>query len=127
MRQILVDTNVFLRFLLKDIPKQYERSRLLFKRAKEGKIKLFVPQIVIFEVHFALEKYYGFKKKDVIDKLGSLLSSNYFQIDSKEGFLGALELYKTSNTNFVDCFLTSQAKIEDLEIFSFDKRLKKGI
>jgi len=125
VKQIIVDTNVFLRFLLNDIPKQKIEFEKLIKRAKENKIELLVPQIIIFEINFILEKYYGYGKKEIIDRLKSLVSASYFQVESRETFLAALSIYGSTSTSFVDCFLISQAKDKNAEIFTFDKVLKK--
>ena len=125
MKKIILDTNGILRLFLDDIPKQADQVELLLKRAKKGEIKLIIPQIVVFEVNFALKKYYHFEKNSIIDKLKSLLSTDYLQVESREVFLATLTLYSTFNASFVDCFLLSKAKQLKSEIFSFDKELVK--
>lgn len=125
MTTLVVDTNIFLRFLLKDIPKQYNESEKLFKEAKGEKVELVVPQIVVFEVEFALSKYYHFLRGEIVDKVRSLINTQYLQIQDKEIFLGAVELYRRSTVSFTDCFLIAKAKLLGAEIFSFDKDLNK--
>lgn len=125
--QFVVDANVFLRFLLKDIPNQYTRAEKLFREAKSGKIELIVPQIVIFEVAFALEKYYNFGKKEVIDKLQTIIATVYLRIQDSEIFAQALKLYSVSNLSLTDCFLISNVRTTNAVLFSFDKRLQKLI
>jgi predicted nucleic acid-binding protein len=40
MENRFVDTNVFLRYLTKDDPSEYERCREMFKKALEGEITI---------------------------------------------------------------------------------------
>ena len=42
MKTFVVDTNIILRFLLNDIPKQTEEVKKQIKLAKEGKIELII-------------------------------------------------------------------------------------
>ena len=77
MREQIVDTNILLRFLLNDVPKQTEEAKLKIEQAKAGKLKLVVPQIVIFEIIFALTKIYGFEKNKVKDVIRVLINSDY--------------------------------------------------
>lgn len=124
MKIYYVDTNVFLRFILKDNVQQYKTVRGLFKKAKDIEVKLLVPQIVIFEINFVLGKVYHIGKEEIIQQLESLLSTYYFHIQNDEIFKDALKLFKISNNSLVDCFLILKAKQEGAELFTFDKKLK---
>ena len=125
MNSFVVDTNVFLRLILNDIPKQADKAEKLLKQAKAHKINLTVPQIVIFEIEYALTKYYGFPKDQVIDKLTSIVSAKYLTCQNREIFNKAIELYKGINLSLVDCFLTAYADKIEGKTFSFDKNLNK--
>lgn len=125
MKAVIVDTNAFLRLLLNDIPHQADRVEHLIRQAKKEEIKIIVPQIVLFEIDFILRKYYKFEKQEVIGKLKSLLSANYFVIESVNIFQNALILYKENNVSLADCFLVSTAEAEGADLFTFDQKLKK--
>src|SRR3989344_5136999 len=125
MRRIIVDTNVFLRFLLGDIPSQKKEAENLFKMAQKGSIKIIVPQIIIFEIEFILRKYYRFPVADISSKIKSLLNAEYFQISERLLFLKSLEIYQSKNISFADSFLVSFAELEGFELYSFDKKLLK--
>ena len=125
MKKILADTNVFLRLLLNDIPSQNKQVKNLLIKAKNKKIQVIVPSIVIFEIQFVLEKYYGFGKDEVLDKIRHILSTSYLDIESRQTFIEAASFYKDRNLSFVDCFLIAKAKLEKLELFSFDKKLSR--
>lgn len=123
MKTILVDTNAFLRLLLNDIPKQKKEVENILNKAKRNEVILLVAQIVVFEIDYSLEKYYKFPKEIVIERLRSLISSKYLQVETRDLFVSALELYSNANISFVDCFLLAKAEKEEAELFTFDQKL----
>lgn len=125
MIKIIIDTNAILRWLLNDDPKQADQVESLLRQAREGEVELIIPEIIIFELHFALEKYYHFAKVDIFDKLKSLLLVDYLQVESQETLITALTTYQNTNLSFVDCFLIAKTKLKNGKLFTFDKDLKK--
>ena len=125
MRTFLVDTNAFLIFLLADVPPQTKDVKSLFLEAKNRKIKLFVPSIVIFEIIFSLEKYYGLDKKTVGQKLDMILSSDYLDVENREAFLLGLEIYSQEKISFTDCYLVARSRLKEYSLFTFDQKLRK--
>ena len=124
MKKTVLDTNVFLRILLNDIPEQVNIAEKLIKDGKKGRKILIVPQAVIFEIAFALEKFYHFPKENVIDKLNSILSSGYFRIQDLDIFKDAVDLYGREKLSLTDCFLYTFSLKNEAELFTFDKTLK---
>lgn len=125
--KFIVDANVFLRFLLNDIEDQYLEAEKLFKKAKTGKAEIIVPQIIIFEIAFSLGKYYSFSKEVVVDKINSILSTPYFNIQNKNLLALSLSRYQKCNLSLTDCFLLDMAENEKGKVFSFDKSLNKTV
>lgn len=125
--RFLLDTNAFLRILLNDIPNQADQVEKLIKKAKREKVELLAPQIVIFEITFALEKYYHFAKEDITDKIKTVLAMKYLKIQDEEVFKKAIELWGRKNLSLTDCFLIYFAKNNNASLFTFDRGLKKLI
>lgn len=125
MDVLILDTNAFLRFLLNDLPDQAEEVSALLKKAKAKKVEIFIPQIVIFEIEFALEKYYKFSKTEIIMTLGTLLATPYLKIQNRDVFQETMLLFANKNIDFVDCFLLCNAHQKEATLFTFDKDLKK--
>lgn len=125
MDSLIIDTNVFLRFLLDDIPSQTKKATEVLIKAKSKRLKIFVPQIIIFEILFALDKYYKFPKTEVMEKVRTLLATSYLDIEDRAVFQEALEVFKSKNIDFVDCFLICKAKESNSILFTFDKDLSK--
>ncbi len=125
MISLVVDTNALLRFLLNDIPSQVIQVQQKIEQAKLGKYSLVVPQIVVFEIAFALTKAYGFPKIDVAKNLKKIITSSYLQVDQDDIFTEALDIYRDKNLSLPDCFIKIYAKRINAQIFTFDKNLEK--
>ncbi|OGG02028.1 hypothetical protein A2W14_06330 [Candidatus Gottesmanbacteria bacterium RBG_16_37_8] len=125
MKSIIPDANVFLRFLLNDIPYQVKKAETVFSKAKNREIAIIVPQIIIFEIQFTLDKYYQFSKSKINDKLKAIISMDYFRIEDRVLFLKALDLWLANNISFPDAFLTYYCEEHHGELFSFDTKLNK--
>lgn len=125
MTKFALDTNAFLRLFLNDIPTQADIVEELLKQAKEDKVTLLIPQIIIFEIAFALDKFYHFSRSEIIEKLKSILSASYLKIQNRNIFKKSLELFATQNISLADCFLICFAKEKEIEVFTFDRKIKK--
>lgn len=65
MRQVLVDANVFVSFLIERNESQRAAAKALIDNAGDGKIEAFVTQFAIFEVTYVLQSFYGMPIPDV--------------------------------------------------------------
>lgn len=125
MMSYLIDTNCILRYILNDIPKQADLIEKHFLQAKEGKITILVPLLIIGELIYALTKFYKFNKKKVIENIDSILHLEYLDIEERDLLQEALELYSPKNISFVDAIFCAQARLEGRKLLTFDERLKK--
>ena|SRR3989344_331044 len=125
MKTFLIDTNAILRFLLNDVASQYRLVKIKINEAKKGKFVLVVPEIIFFESYFTLTSYYQYSKEKVLEALGSLISSAYFEIENRNILLKALKIYKSTNLSLVDSYLAARSEMSDVEVFTFDKKLDK--
>lgn len=125
MKQYLVDTNIILRYLLNDIPKQATLVEKYFIAAKEHTITLFIPIIVFMELDFALTKFYSVSKIKTIEYLFSVAKLGYVDVQNRDVVLRALSLYKNSVVSFVDTLLVAESVYQDKELLTFDRKLKR--
>lgn len=125
MKKRVVDANAFLRFFLDDIPEQKVAAKEVFKEAKKGESTLYIPQIVLFEIEFTLDKYYGFSKTERIDKLKVITAMPYLQIQDRDIFKKALQVFETNNISFADSFQLMYAAEKNAKLFTFDQKLLK--
>jgi predicted nucleic-acid-binding protein len=59
-----IDTNVLVRFLVRDDEVQYEKTRRLIKRELAAGRRVFVNQLVLMETEWVLRSRYSVSKKE---------------------------------------------------------------
>lgn len=120
-----VDTNYFLRFLLKDNTDQYLTAQMLFTKAALEQLELKTSTLVFFEIAWVLKSSYGKDKDGLLEKLLEVLKLNV-EFENHELLQQTLILYRNSNVSLVDCFNLVFSKQQELKKFkTFDKKLAK--
>lgn len=113
--QKLIDANVILRFLLNDNQDMANKaSKIIYSGA-------FTTEAVIAEVVYVLNGVYNMSREKIADHITSILE--LIDIQNKQTMLYALNQFKKSKLDFVDCLLISYNKTLNISIFSFDKKL----
>jgi predicted nucleic-acid-binding protein len=121
-----VDTNIFLRFLIKDVPEKAERVRKFFEKAKEGKHQLIVEPFVIVETAHMLSRYFKLPKYEVCTKLRSILSIPFLDVLDRKDLSEVVDLYEKRGIDFIDALLFVRTiKKDAIKILSFDKDFAK--
>lgn len=116
-----VDANVILRFLTKDPPDLASRSRALFKAVEQGTQTLVLDEIILAEVVWVLQSFYGYPAGDIYRVMQDLLVREGIEADDKPGLLDALRLFAEKGVDFADA-LTAVNMVRHgvREIYSFD-------
>ena len=119
---VFVDTNIFIRFLIRDIEKQAQAAKRLFNRAEKGEVLLVTSSAVVFEVIWTLSSFYKESKDEVIEKITSFLEISTLEVENKELIIESLLIWQEKNIGFIDAYnyLWSQ-KHEIKSLYSFDK------
>lgn len=125
MKKYIVDTNVFLRFLLKDHKKYYQTAKDYFTKAKKGKIKLVLIPEVVLEIDYVLRGVYSLSRKESAEILTKLVKSPDLEVKQREILIEAVENYKRLNADLADFFIFEKAQQENAQVLSFDQDLKK--
>ena len=118
MAKILIDTNVVLRYLLRDHPKQSMQAK---KAVEIGAIVL--PEVLVETAH-ALKNIYRVDRQHIAANLMTLL--NEVEVERKPVMVHAVELYADSNDlDFMDCIIIAYFDIENIRVFTFDPKLNR--
>lgn len=126
MKTYFVDTNYFLRLLLKEDEKQFNQVYFLFQKAIKGEVKLCTSVVVLFEIYWVLSSFYKKNKLQVCQYLEKILMMNYIEIEKRETFTYALSIYKKNPLDLEDCYNLAIGEIFNVDEFaSFDKKLLK--
>lgn len=123
---IFIDTNFFLRFLLKDIKNQYLKAKEIFKKGARGEDSLITSVIVIFEVFWVLNSTYKFDRAKLSQAIGAILDMTFIQLEERSILQQALRLYRGTNLSLGDCYNIEFAKNMGVKAFkTFDVKLDK--
>ena len=123
MQTIYVDTNVFLRFLLWDIPDQSAEAEVLFQSAVDKKNSLYTSELVIAEIVWTLESFYKKTKQEIAELIRGILSTPNLSVANSNLIFQALDEYVKKNVDFIDAY--SAAFMRNNKIFqikTFDEK-----
>lgn len=116
-----LDTNVLLRYLLRDEPAQAGRADLEIERGE----RFLIDGIVLCEMVWVLEVGYGFSRGDVAAALERILATAQFEIEAKDLALAALDDFRGSTADFSDCLIGRRNRAGGAqETVTFDRSLK---
>lgn len=123
---IALDTNVLVRFLVKDDEEQTERARRVVERAFERHKAVYVSEIVLCETVWVLRSAYRFPRFRIVGILGFLLRARQLTFPSRERLRLTLDAYRTGRGDFADYLIRSDALGAGCEqVATFDGDLQK--
>ena len=119
MNNILVDTNVLLRYLLDD----EESMALIAEQVING--GAWATPEVLAEITYVLESVYELPRAEIHAAL--CVISNNVELRPASICNVAIKEYGETNLDFVDCIIVAYAKASNERIFSFDKGINKRL
>jgi len=124
MKQVYLDTNVIISFLIDRNQEQTGVIQEQFQLAKQGKQQLFLLTEVVVEVVYILLLLKQ-THAQTTQKLLTILKTNYIFIPEREAIIIALGIFAEKRIDMVDCLLYAKAKLTFGQVFSFDSDFKK--
>lgn len=121
----LPDTNMLLRYLLKDDPDQYETALEYFEKVRSGRERALILEGVLVESIYILTRHYNVSRTDAANALAGLLLYKGVVNPEKGALLDALATYAATRLDPVDCILLSRSRSDSLRLVTFDKELMK--
>jgi predicted nucleic-acid-binding protein len=116
-----LDTNVLVRYLVRDDPIQASRARREIERGE----RFLVDGIVLCELVWVLESGYGFSRADIAGVLERILATAQFEIESKDLAFTALDDFRRSGADFSDCLIGRRNRAAGAaETLTFDRSLR---
>lgn len=124
---LFIDTNVFLRNLVRDNSKQFELVQEFFEICKDKGIDLYTSSIIISEIEWVCRSYYELNRREISILIQSILNAPNLRINNEVDDALSVALFNDSNVKFVDAQIASIEKVQTKEwvIVSFDKHFEK--
>lgn len=100
-----IDTNVLVRFVVRDDEPQYDKVRRLIRRQLQTGEPVFVSQLVLLETEWVLRSRYDIQKDSMITVISGLLDSLDVQLEDEPSIEAAVNVWKESTAGFADCLI----------------------
>lgn len=121
-----LDTNVLVRFLLRDDAKQAAAARRLVTSAISEGEPLVVSLITLLETEWVLRANAKLDKMRVIAELYGLLDSGALAFESEPVVQQALDVYEDTKADFPECLMIAQyQRLGCDKMLTFDARAAK--
>lgn len=103
-----VDTNVLVRFLVRDDDTQFEKARKLIKHEVAAGRRVFVNQLVLLETEWVLRSRYVLPKNQIVAAISGLLDAVDVQFEDEASIEEALFMWKKTTADFADCLIATK-------------------
>ncbi|MEI6483661.1 MAG: type II toxin-antitoxin system VapC family toxin [Betaproteobacteria bacterium] len=103
-----IDTNVLVRFLLRDDEAQFQKANKLIQREVTAGRGVLVSQLVLLETEWVLRSRYGFSKIQLLEVIASLLDTRDIQLEDEQSVEEAIYQWKEANADFADCLIAAR-------------------
>lgn len=100
-----IDTNVLVRYLVRDDEAQFEKASRLMRREIGASEDIFVSLPVLLETEWVLRSRYGFKKADIAATISALLDTTELRFEDEPAIEEALKAWGDSKAGFADCLI----------------------
>ncbi len=121
--EYFLDTNIFVRFFVRDSEKTFRECKALFEVLTQGSMHATTSSTVVAEVHWLLKSYYKINKADSTDYVDRILGNPSITIDNRDDARFANTLFREHGIKFIDALIASHPLIQDgsMTIISYDK------
>ncbi|ELK22132.1 PIN domain protein [Anoxybacillus flavithermus TNO-09.006] len=116
----IVDANIVLRYLLNDHDDLSAKAAMIIENNK-----VLLPNEIVVEVVYVLEKVYRVKNDEICDTLLELFKYDNIDVDDMEILEEALILFRERRLDFVDTLLYAYNKVKGYQVYTFDKKLNQ--
>ena len=122
---IAADTNVLVRLLVNDEPRQAAKARTLFDTLGEQDDRAWVADTVLVELVWILGRAYDRSRADLVTALRSLAAHATVALESPDAVSEAIEAFAQGPADFADCLLCAKARAAGCSgVATFDRGMR---
>jgi len=100
-----LDTNVLVRYLVRDDRRQYEKAARLIHREAAGGEPVMISLMVLLEMEWVLRSRYGLSKAEILGTISALLDAADLAVEDEPSVESAMYFWKDSTADFADCLI----------------------
>ena len=118
-----LDTNVLIRFLVKDDAQQAETVYGIFKQVESDKDALFVPLLVVLETIWVLDSVYRIERHEILDAVNELVLMPILEFEAQSAILSFISSAREVKGDLSDLLIAQSARFSGCDgVLTFDKR-----
>ena len=121
-----LDTNVLVRFLVKDDERQSKIVYNAFKQAETDKYTFFVPLLVVLETLWVLDSVYNIARNDIIDTINEILLMPILKFEAQAAIHRFIFLARENKIDLSDVLIACSAKLSGCKnVLTLDKKASR--
>jgi predicted nucleic acid-binding protein len=118
----LLDTNILVRHLTGDPPRQARRATAFLRAHHE----LILTDLVLAEMVYVLESFYERPRAEISEVARALLALPSIAVVDHDVLLRSFELYESVRLDFAEAYLAALAELSDVnQVASFDRQIDR--
>jgi predicted nucleic-acid-binding protein len=118
-----LDTNVLVRYLTQDDPRQSRRAAEIIERSLTEDDPGFVSVVAIAELVWALERGYRLDDRDIAAAVERILQADVILVESEQEVFAAMVALRDGQSSFADALIGALgAKAGCLHTVTFDRK-----
>lgn len=121
---IALDTNVLVRFLVEDDPRQSEEAAGFIERAVVSGEQIFVSDVVVCEMVWVFSIAYRIRRAQIVATLRELLRARHLAFTAPDVLARAIDAFDRGKGDFADYLIREHARAAGCaHVASFDRVL----
>ena len=122
---IAADTNVLVRLLVNDEPKQAAKARDLFEELAAEEDQAWIADTVLVEVVWTLSRAYERSRADLVSALRAMATHATLALESPSAVAEAIDAFEKGPADFADCLLCAKARAAGCgAVATFDRGMR---
>ena len=117
-----LDTNVLVRFLVRDDEQQSKAVYRKFKQTEADKEVLFIPALVVLETVWVLESVYEVTRQEILNSLDQLTLMPILEFEAQSAIRSFVASARENKADLSDLLIAHYARVAGCEcVITFDK------
>jgi predicted nucleic-acid-binding protein len=100
-----IDTNILVRLIVADDPKQAVAARNFILEHCSSEEPALVRHVVLVELAWTLARVYGLRRARIADAMDQILETTQLDVESSSDVVAAVKDYRAGTADFADCLI----------------------